>query len=312
MVSESLFPVYLHLISLTLVGWGLGRTLPSVVPVVLGKFLFWVGIPIGIFAFLRQATLSFSLWLAPVVACTSIVLGGSLGWFYLRWRSQQGGDRCLSVTKGSFLLSSMVGNTGYIGYPVSLALFGQDYFSWAMFFDLGSTVGAYGLGAAMASRFGIERENQPSIAREMLLNPALWGMAAGLVMRPVSFPAPLEKGLVGIGWFTISLALVLIGMRLSQISSIKGIRLAIASIGIKMLVVPLLVGLLLLACGVSGLVHRVLLLQMAMPPAFATLILAEAYELDKTLTVTSLTIGSLGLLFTLPIWLWLFPINLPN
>jgi predicted permease len=44
---------------------------------------------------------------------------------------------------------------------------------------------------------------------------------------------------------------------------------------------------------------------MAMPPAFATLVLAEAYELDQELTVTSLVVGCLGLVWLLPFWLWL-------
>ncbi|NJN58970.1 MAG: AEC family transporter, partial [Leptolyngbyaceae cyanobacterium SL_5_9] len=42
------------------------------------------------------------------------------------------------------------------------------------------------------------------------------------------------------------------------------------------------------------------------PPAFATLVIAEAYNLDRELTVTALAVGSLGLLLMLPMWLWLF------
>jgi hypothetical protein len=45
---------------------------------------------------------------------------------------------------------------------------------------------------------------------------------------------------------------------------------------------------------------------MAMPPAFATLILAEVYELDRELSVTAVAVGSISLLLTLPIWLLLF------
>jgi len=45
---------------------------------------------------------------------------------------------------------------------------------------------------------------------------------------------------------------------------------------------------------------------MAMPPAFATLVIAEAYELDQHLAVTALVMGCSGLLITLPLWLWLF------
>ncbi len=51
---------------------------------------------------------------------------------------------------------------------------------------------------------------------------------------------------------------------------------------------------------------RAIALQMAMPPAFATLVLAETYNLDRDLAVTAIAIGSTALLFTLPIWLLLF------
>jgi hypothetical protein len=45
---------------------------------------------------------------------------------------------------------------------------------------------------------------------------------------------------------------------------------------------------------------------MAMPPAFATLVLAEVFDLERDLAVTTLAVGSIGLLLTLPIWLLLF------
>jgi predicted permease len=54
----------------------------------------------------------------------------------------------------------MVGNTGYLGFPVILALVGEKYFGWALFYDmLGSAIGAYGLGVVLAARFGTEVKN---------------------------------------------------------------------------------------------------------------------------------------------------------
>jgi predicted permease len=73
-----------------------------------------------------------------------------------------------------------------------------------------------------------------------------------------------------------------------------------------MLVVPLVMGIGLTMAGIQGPPRLALVLQMAMPPAFATLVISEVYGLDKELTVTSLTLGSIGLLVTLPLWLWLF------
>jgi predicted permease len=45
---------------------------------------------------------------------------------------------------------------------------------------------------------------------------------------------------------------------------------------------------------------------MGMPPALATLVIAETFDLDRDLAVTALAVGMIVLLFTLPVWLCLF------
>jgi malate permease and related proteins len=49
----------------------------------------------------------------------------------------------------------------------------------------------------------------------------------------------------------------------------------------------------------------VIVLQSAMPPAFATVVLTENYNLDPEFAVAVVAGGTIGLLFTLPLWLWL-------
>ena len=104
----------------------------------------------------------------------------------------------------------------------------------------------------------------------------------------------------------VFLALVLFGMRLRQLNSWHSLPRASIGLGIKMLLVPLILGSILPLFGISGAPQRVILLQMAMPPAFATLVIAEAYNLDRNLAVTALAVGTTGFLLTLPIWLILF------
>ena len=69
---------------------------------------------------------------------------------------------------------------------------------------------------------------------------------------------------------------------------------------------PLVLGSSLRFFGVTGEAAQVVVLQMAMPPAFATVVLAETFDLDRDLAVTTLAVGVMVLLVTLPIWLWLF------
>ncbi|MDX2216761.1 MAG: AEC family transporter [Oculatellaceae cyanobacterium bins.114] len=331
----NLIKLYVPLVTWVGLGIGLGYKLPQKIPFYLGKFLFWIGVPISIVTFLRQADLSGSVWVAPVVAWTAMLTCMALAWSWiqlqrycnelfqgnveqqvrlLEHRSNWLHKLTLSLraewskpAQGSFLLAAMVGNTGYLGYPVTLALVGPQYFAWALFYDtLGSTLGAYGLGVAIAARFGMSTPNHWRLLQAMISNPGLWSFFLGLGFRQVTLPDLMEQGLRAAAWGVIALSLLLLGMRLSQLTSWRNVQRAALSLGIKMLIVPLALGMGLSYLGVTGAPQLVIVLQMAMPPAFATLVIGEAYNLDRELTVTALAIGSIGLLFLLPLWLWLF------
>ncbi|MGQ9869803.1 AEC family transporter [Leptodesmis sp.] len=304
MPLSKLFAIYLPLIGWTGLGWLLGRWLPKSAPAYVGRFLFWLGVPIGIVAFLRHTCLSATLWLAPVSAWAAILLGLGAAYLWLRWRRSQ----WARTTQTSFLLTSMIGNTGYIGFPVSLTLVGPQYFAWALFYDLlGSMMGAYGLGVTLAARAGSSADNLWQPFRSLLINPTLWSFGFGLLSRDVPLPPVAEAVLQHLAWGIVSLSLILIGMRLSQVSSWQNLQPVSISLSIKMLLVPLILGTGLWLLGITGAVHQALVLQMAMPPAFATLVISEAYDLDRELAVTAIATGSLTLLLTLPLWLWLFP-----
>jgi hypothetical protein len=266
-----------------------------------------VGVPIGVVSFLRQSTLTSTLWLAPVVAWVAVLLGVGLGW--LVWQRQNSTDRSRHRTRATFLLSTMVGNTGYIGYPIALALVGTPYFAWAVFYDLlGSTTGAYGLGVAIAGQ--AKQADRPSlwgIVLEFVRNPTLLSFVAGIAFHSWPLPWLVEQGMQTVAWSTVAFSLLLVGMRLGQLRSLKQVRWAIMGLSIKMVLVPCLIGVGLWCIGINGYVHRALLLQSAMPPAFATLILSETYDLDQDLAVTTIVIGTLLMTLTLPLWLWLFP-----
>jgi predicted permease len=83
----------------------------------------------------------------------------------------------------------MVGNTGYLGFPITLAMVGKEYFAWALFYDmLGSLFGAYGLGVVLAAKFGNNIQNRIQVAKVIFINPALWSFGFGLLLRQVALP----------------------------------------------------------------------------------------------------------------------------
>lgn len=285
----------------------LGRMLPNTVPTRLGQFLFWIGVPIGIVAFLRQADLSLTVWIAPVVAYAAILLGAFFAWIGIKCQAYFTNTVPQLPTQGSFILSAMVGNTGFLGYPIVLAVYGTQYFAWAIFYDLlGSLFGTWGLGALIAGHFGGRATNLWQSSKVILINPVLWSFGIGLLFRQVEIPSFAEFYLEKLAWSVIVLSLLLMGMRLSKINSWHNLPSSAIAIAIKMLLVPLILGISLKVLGLTSIPAKIILLQTAMPPAFSTLIIAETFNLDSDLTVTTIALGTVILLLTLPMWLVLF------
>ncbi len=300
---SALLVLYLRLAGGVLVGWLLGCWLPRRVARWLGLGLFWLGTPLSNFVFLRRADLSGAIWLAPVAAWAAILLGAGGAWLWLHW-SATARSR---PAQGSLILAAMVGNTGYFGFPISLALVGEQYFGWAIFYDLlGTVLGTNSLGVLLAAYFGHQAKRRWQLGLAVLKNPVWWGVAAGLLGRAYQFAPAVETGLLTLGWTIVGLSLLLIGMRLSYLSSWQQLRAVWPSVGLKMLLVPLAVGLGLAAVGLRGKPQLAIVLQMAMPPAFATLAISEAYDLERELTAAALAAGSVSLLATLPLWVLLF------
>jgi predicted permease len=283
------------------VGWLLGRQLPPKTPTYLGHVLFWVGIPLSTFVFLRQTDLSGSIWLAAIAAWAAILVGwlGMGVWLRrLAWPRR---------TQVSALLAAMVGNTGYLGFPVILTLTGPEGFAWALFYDLlGTMLGAYGLGSILASRGGAAQSPRLAGWWQGLHNPMLWSFVSALVYRD-PLPGAIETGLSRCAWSTIALALVLIGMRLAQCSS-QSMAGAWRPIALKMLLVPIGMYLFTRGLPIPSVAKSVLVLQAAMPPAFATVVLAETYQLDQRFAVATLSLGTIGFPLLLPLWLWLLAV----
>ena len=74
-LENPLVMLYVRLIGWTVLGYGLGKLLPKVFTSYLGKALLFVGVPISIVSFLRQADLSGWVLIAPTTAWIAILVG---------------------------------------------------------------------------------------------------------------------------------------------------------------------------------------------------------------------------------------------
>ena len=335
--------VYLPIIAAALIGvllsLGLTRSgrmvrnepVQEFLPDVLARVLYLVGIPIGVANFIRKADFNPSVWISPVIAWSAVLLAIFLSWHFLKSSAK---PRAKS-TKASFVLLSYLGNTSYLGFPVILLLpqLGPQYFSSAVLYDiLGTLVAGYGLGvfiAGQASRNSAEgitsscsRASEAGLSMsgtkrggmgalldaltEVARNPTFYAFFVGLYLKRLTIPEWLVSGLGAIAWSSIMVALIVMGMRIQQLSSKLNLKLAIQPVLIKTILVPLVLAAALTGFGLEGPQRLVLILQSAMPCGFISLVLAENYGLDVELTVASILLSCIVFAFMLPVWATLF------
>lgn len=368
-MGETLLQAYVPLLFWVTVGAVLLRITPAQVPRLLGRSLFWVGVPLEVFVLARHGEFSESVAIAPLslltVVTINIVLGG-FAWNLLQFPSQpdepivpnhsnskpahpesiypesttvEASSSLFNSTpepttveagtslfaedavsnldpiatdrrrQGSFILAGLLGNTGFVGFALLPLLVPEEHLGTAICYQVANNVlVTSGIGVVLASHFG-----RPSDlgwgwqqVRDIVSVPSLWAFALGVSTQTVALPEAIELGLDRLIWLVIAAALILMGMRLSQIRGWESLKASIVPSVLKILVMPAITGLGLTAIGVTGYMRLVLVLMAGMPTAFVGLILVEEYEIDAPLMASSILLSTIGLLVTLPIWLGLF------
>ena len=306
----------------------LNRWLPELAVRRLGRFLYWVAIPLEIYALSRHSRFSWEMGIAPAASVMGVVLGGGVlgsGVGLLRWwrsrsapgdapdlGSQETGDWWTRpATVGSALLSAMLGNTGFVGLALMPSLIPPALMAVPVFYNLTQTIlGTYGIGVLVAGTLGDRGTggDHPwwSPLARVVTVPSLWAFALGIVTQSWAMAPWVDRGLDRWVTWTIALAFVLMGLRLSQLRDWTLLKPAIAPVAVKVLVMPLLMGGLTTAVGLSGPLRLALVLMAGMPTAFAGLILAEEYNLNRPMVAASIALSTVAIVATVPLWLWLY------
>ncbi|NDJ18892.1 AEC family transporter [Myxacorys almedinensis] len=316
---EVLFHAYTPLILWTGLGAIALRFLPQTFPRFLGRSLYWVGVPWQIFGLARQTHFDPALSLAPVITIATLGTGIVLSWLALRvlvalkvsgagfWRSLI--PPLDSSHQGTFVIASMLGNTGFVGLGIIPGLLREGNMSWAVLFSVTQNlVGTYGIGVLLASYYG--RSEQPNhwwiLLRDILTVPTLWAFAASYFTQSVEFAAWGDAIVNSSLLFVIPASFVLMGMRLGQLQGLSSLKVAIVPVLLKVLILPALVSVGTTLLGLSGDVRLSLILMAGTPSAFASLILAEEYNLDRDLAASCIALSTVGILLMIPVWLLLF------
>ncbi|XRO76429.1 auxin efflux carrier [Methanocaldococcus sp. 10A] len=210
---------------------------------------------------------------------------------------------------GGLILVSMLGNTGFLGYPVALGMFGEVGLAKAIFCDLGGVFATMLLGTYVGIKFG--KSKNKSILKEMAKFPPLITGIFTILLAFFGFrleyiPNFLLKSLNYLSSATVPLIMMSLGLSLSPKALKFGVFWGIVASIFRFIVSPATAFTLSELLNIKGLEKNVLLVESSMPSAMMCLVLGTLYELDVKLIASSIFITTTLSLLVIAIWGWIF------
>lgn len=262
----------------------------------LNKIVMNILLPCMIFSALYSSDLSLipKLGILPFVILASSFVTGIVSFLILKKLGYD--DKKL----WSVLVTVMIANTAFMGYPVNLGIYGSEGFLRAIFCDIATMCTFLILSFLLVIKFG---GTLKKAVRKIALFPPLWAIVLGLGLNLLNVPiGPVLDNTVNyLGDGAIPLIMISLGLsiNLSGLSRSKSM-VAFTSI-MKLFFFPLIAFIIVSFLGLTGLQYNVAIVEAAMPSGMLSLVLAITYKLDYELTSDCILINTVISLITLPL-----------
>ncbi|MBI5459782.1 AEC family transporter [Methanobacterium sp.] len=253
----------------------------------LNKIVVYIAIPSLIFMAMYSADLS-NIKTFGTITLICITMGLISGIFAYIFTYLKGYP---SKTRWGVVAASTLFNSGFLGYPVVLGVFGAAGLVRAIFYDVGSTILFISFGIFFLIIYG--GSYQEIIKRSVLFPPLLaviMGVIANLLHLPLGSVIPSTLNYLG------GAAIPLIMLSLGLSLEFKGIKeyFGVASFVsiLKLVISPLIAMIVVGLAGFTGLDRTVSIVEAGMPSAMLSLVLAITYDLDIKATVACIFLST--------------------
>lgn len=282
----------LELLPCLVLGVVLGMSVPGL-PSVLAPLLIRWGIPISLAGLLLRSPLSFTL--------LRVGLLGLLVPLLSLWILRLAPLRRL-LQHRVLLLGAALGNTGYWGLPVALALLPPQALAAVIAYDMAGTFVTWSVGpVVLRGGWG----DRTKILATVLASPALQGFALSGLIGQTPWRAELAQLLWWPARLVFWVALSVVGMRLGICLKQRSVvfRAGLSwALAFKLLGVPALVWLLATLLRLPPLDRAALVLQGGAPTALSVLLLAEAQGEAVALASSVVLVSTMAAMVTVPFW----------
>jgi len=263
--------------------------------VALNNIIIFIALPALIFTAAQRAPLTLSLVTISALALAISLAGVAVGYGLAKLLRLQG------PLFGAFLLASGVGNTGYLGYPLTQALFGRTHLVKAVFYDIfGTVLVLFTIGIYFASKYGAAKDKA---WRQGLTYaaPNLIALVLGFATYGVRLPVPIGLAINSLAGSTVAIIMLSIGISLS--GGVSRNRPAVAAITLlKLVLMPALALGFGVALALPPIIAKVTLLQASMPIALMSFVIGDKYELDRDFLSGAILASTVLSLVTIPLW----------
>lgn len=240
---------------------------------------------------LTRAPISYDLLATPIVYFLIVLISMILFLFLAK--------RLLSDQKDKSILiaASLIGNTGNLGIPLGIAIFGESSIAFTSIINIANVFFIYTFGIYFYARSGYTiKQSIISMAKI----PIIWVAIIALLFNYFEFQIPthLDKILEMGSYTTIVTQLVIFGVYLSELN-LKTIdyKLSAYTSIFKLILLPLIGYLIISLVDLSPQIKAILLLQLMLPLAVNNVNIAALYNCKPISTAGAIVVSSVAFLF---------------
>lgn len=263
---------------------------------VLNTIIIYLTMPALIFRAVFESDVSASLLKIPALALVIVAL--SMGVAFIAGRAA----RLSKPTFGALLIAASIGNTGYLGFPLTLQLFGIGNLVKAVFYDLfGTVIFMFTVGLIVADAYG-DGQARINKIKEILTFPPLLGLVTALILKGVALPGFVMDTIGFLAGATVPLIMFSIGLAL-EVTDVGRYKLEIGIAGVtKLAVAPVIAFFGASALGIPRADIGIMVLEASMPTAMVSMIIGLKYGLDTDFLPVVIVVTTMISLITIPIW----------
>ncbi len=262
------------------------KTLPADAHKGINAWIIYIALPALSLKYLPHIQWSTHLLLAAMAPV--IVWFG--GWLYCSlYLSGSGIDKS---TMGAMKITSGLSNTGFVGFPLVLAYFGEQHLGIAVICDQMS----FALLSTASVIVAINSSNKQVLSAGVVLKklfrfPPFLGCLAALLLPRLIDLSPVEPLFDKLAATVGPLALFSMGLQLRFSGWQQNIKNISVVLVYKLLIAPLLILSVVLLLHVKGTVPQTSIFEAAMPTVLTAGVIADEYHLNPTLSNQVIGIG---------------------